>query len=55
MKRNVCLGLIILSLVIALGAGSYFMEKKAAVQAAGMQAPCLKSIRCGPSRCPTTG
>ena len=42
MKRNVWIGLAILSLVIALGFGSVALEKKAAVQAAGVQAPMFE-------------
>jgi DNA-binding beta-propeller fold protein YncE len=42
MKRNVWIGLIILSLVVVLGFGSVVLEKKAAVQAAGVQAPMFE-------------
>ena len=42
MNRNLCLGLVILSLVVALGTGSYVLDKKAAVQAAGVQAPMFE-------------
>src|SRR5712692_7370421 len=42
MKRNVCIGAAILVIVVALGAGSGVLEKKAAVQAAGVQAPMFE-------------
>jgi DNA-binding beta-propeller fold protein YncE len=42
MKRNVWFGLTILSLVVVLGFGSIVLEKKAAVQAAGVQAPMFE-------------
>src|ERR1700682_3289453 len=42
MKRNVYIGATILALVVALGVGSVVLEKKAAVQAAGVQAPMFE-------------
>src|ERR1700690_1538089 len=42
MKRKLFIGAGFLALVIALGTGSYLLEKKAAVQAAGMQAPMFE-------------
>jgi len=39
MKRKVSIGVLLLGLIIALGVGSAILEKRAAVQAAGMQAP----------------
>ncbi len=42
MKRNVYVGLVIVTLIVALGAGSYWLEKKAAVQAAGVMAPMFE-------------
>ena len=42
MKRNVYVGAVILLLVVALGIGSVALEKRAAVQAAGVQAPMFE-------------
>jgi len=42
MKRNVCIGAAIFVLVAGLGVGSVVLEKKAAVQAAGVQAPTFE-------------
>jgi DNA-binding beta-propeller fold protein YncE len=42
MNRNAWIGLTIFSLVVALGFGSVALEKKAAVQAAGVQAPVFE-------------
>jgi len=42
MKRNVYVGAVILLLVVALGIGSVVLEKRAAVQAAGVQAPMFE-------------
>jgi DNA-binding beta-propeller fold protein YncE len=42
MNRNRWIGLAIFSLVVALGFGSVVLEKKAAVQAAGVQAPMFE-------------
>src|SRR5882762_7640854 len=42
MKRNVCIGAAILVLIAGLGVGSVVLEKKAAVQAAGVQAPMFE-------------
>ncbi len=42
MNRNAWIGLTIFSLVVALGFGSVALEKKAAVQAAGVQAPMFE-------------
>jgi len=42
MKRNIYIGGSILVLVVALGVGSVVMQKKAAVQAAGVQAPMFE-------------
>ncbi len=42
MNRNAWIGLTIFSLVVALGFGSVVLEKKAAVQAAGVQAPMFE-------------
>ena len=42
MNRNAWIGLTIFSLVVALGFGSAVLEKKAAVQAAGVQAPMFE-------------
>ncbi len=39
MKRNYCLGAAFLALLIALGAGSSLLQKRATVEAAGVQAP----------------
>jgi DNA-binding beta-propeller fold protein YncE len=39
MKRNLFIGAVFLALLIALGVGSTVLEKRAAVQAAGIQAP----------------
>src|SRR5215469_14585660 len=39
MKRKVSIGVLLLGLIIALGVGSVILEKRAAVQAAGVQAP----------------
>ena len=42
MKRDLFIGLSSLAIVIALGAGSFVLEKKAAVQAASVQAPMFE-------------
>jgi DNA-binding beta-propeller fold protein YncE len=42
MRRNLCVGAIFLALVVALGAGFIILEKKAAVQAATVQAPMFE-------------
>jgi len=42
MKRNVYVGAVILLLVVTLGIGSVVLEKRAAVQAAGVQAPMFE-------------
>src|SRR6202030_3234903 len=42
MKRSVWIGAAILALIAALGIGSVMLEKKAAVQAAGVQAPMFE-------------
>src|SRR6202158_1961619 len=42
MKRNVYVGTIFLALLIALGAGSTLLQKRAAVEAAAVQAPMFE-------------
>ena len=42
MKRNLTIGLTLLSLAIALGIGTVVLERKAAVQAAGVMAPMFE-------------
>src|SRR6202051_104224 len=42
MKRNLYVGTIFLVLVAALGGGSMLLQKRAAVEAAGMQAPMFE-------------
>src|SRR5258708_7261672 len=42
MKRNFCIGAGILVLIAGLGVGSIMLEKRAAVQAAGVQAPMFE-------------
>ena len=39
MKRNLCVGAMFLSVTVALGFGSIALERKATVEAAGVQAP----------------
>src|SRR5579872_2025788 len=39
MKRKLSIGAIFVAVILALGIGSVILEKKAAVQAAGVQAP----------------
>ena len=55
MKRNLYIGAGILALVIALGFGSNLLEKKAAVQAAAVQAPMFEVDPMWPKPCPTIG
>src|SRR5450759_5984374 len=42
MKRNLCIGVIFLCLVIVFGVGSTLLEKRAAVEAAAVQAPMFE-------------
>ena len=42
MRRDFFVGLNVVAIVIALGAGSFLLEKKAAVQAASAQAPIFE-------------
>lgn len=42
MKRNLCIGAAFLALIAALGFGARVLEKKAAVEAATVQAPMFE-------------
>src|SRR6266700_1632792 len=42
MKRNLCIGVIFLGLLAAFGVGSALLQKRAAVDAAEMQAPMFE-------------
>jgi hypothetical protein len=42
MKRNVYVGAIFLALLVALGVGSTLLQKRAAVEAAAVQAPMFE-------------
>ena len=56
MKRNLRIGAIFLAVLAALGIGSTVLDRaKAVVEAAGIRRRASKWIRCGRSRCPTTG
>ena len=55
MKRSLYIVVALVVAVILLGLGSVALERRAAVQAAGVRPRCLRSIRYGPSRFRATG